>query len=230
VLALAPIQRGVASLYALQLGGLDPVVKVQRLTMATVVDPTNDTYWSTLGSTYAGMLSGGVSGPVTDAARSAYIQAQHLAPEDYRPWWSQGMMELNLKSPAAVTCLQQAERLYPTLAGIKGWLALALVYTKGDIAGAQAKAAEAQAITPSEPYSLVAQAFCALDGGQVGHARDLLIPIVKQGFTNKWAYYGLSVCYRAQGDTAMERTELVYSQRINPNIVKAMERLRALSH
>lgn len=230
MLAFVPLQRGIASLYALQLGGLDPVSKVERLTIATVVDPTNDTYWRLLGSTYADLLSGGVSGPVTDAARAAFVRAETLAPADYRPWWSQGMMELNLKSPVAVICLQRAEQLYPTLASIKGWLALALAYTKGDVAGAQAKAAEAQAITPGEPYSLVAQAFCALDAGQIAHARDLLIPIVKQGFVNKWAYYGLSVCYRAQSNTAMERTELVYSSRINPNIVKAMQRLRDLSH
>jgi hypothetical protein len=31
------------------------------------------------------------------------------------------------------------------------------------------------------------------------------------------------------GDTAMERTELVYSRRINPNLVEAMARLRDLS-
>jgi len=36
------------------------------------------------------------------------------------------MMELNLKNAEALTCLRQAERLYPTLAGIKGWLALAM--------------------------------------------------------------------------------------------------------
>jgi len=52
--------------------------------------------------------------------------------------------------------------------------------------------------------------------------------VVKQGFTNKWAYYGLSLCYRAVGDTAMERSELVYSSRINPNLVEAMARLRSL--
>ena len=44
------------------------------------------------------------------------------------------MMELNLKNAAALTCLKQAERLYPTLAGIKGWLALAMVYVGGDVA------------------------------------------------------------------------------------------------
>lgn len=230
VLALVPIQRGAASLVALQLGGLDPVAKVERLTMATVIDPTNDTYWSLLGGAYAGMLSGGVSGPVTDAARSAYVQAQRLVPDDYRPWWSQGMMELNLNSPAAVTCLQQAEALYPTLAGIKGWLALALVYVKGDVAGAGAKAAEAQKIQPGEPYSLVAQAFCALSEGDPTRARDLVLPVVKQSFSNKWAYYLLALVYHATDDTAMERTELIYSQRINPNLVEAMARLRALSH
>ncbi|MCE5193098.1 O-antigen ligase family protein [bacterium] len=230
VLALVPIQRGVASLYALQLGGLDATAKVERLTTATVVDPTNDTYWSLLGGTYAGMLSGGVTGPVTDAARSAYVQAQQLAPGDYRPWWSQGMMELNLKSPAAVTCLEQAERLYPTLASIKGWLALSYVYVAGDTAKAQAKAAEALSITPGDPYALVAQAFCALKDGDPVRARDLVIPIVKQSFSNKWAYYLLALSYRAAGDTTMERTELIYSRRINPNLVEAMARLRELSH
>src|SRR5450756_395415 len=127
LLALAPIQRGVASLYALRLGGLDTVTKAERLTDAVVRDPGNDMYWNLLGSTYAGALAGGVTGPATDAARSAFVQARTLVPEDYRPWWSQGMMELNLKNPEALTCLQQAERLYPTLAGIKGWLALAMV-------------------------------------------------------------------------------------------------------
>jgi hypothetical protein len=53
---------------------------------------------------------------------------------------------------------------------------------------------------------------------------------VKQGFTNKFAYFGLSLCYRAIGDPAMERAELVYSRRINPNLVEAMARLRDLSH
>ena len=228
LLVLAPIQRGVASLYALRLGGLDPVTKAERLTDAVVRDPGNDTYWGLLGGAYASMLSGGVTGPATDAARSAFVQARTLAPEDYRPWWSQGMMELNLKNPEALTCLRQAERLYPTLAGIKGWLALAMVYVGDDVPGAEAKAAEALAITQGEPYAITAQAFCALARGETALAKELLTIVVKQGFTNKWAYYGLSLCYRAVGDTAMERSELVYSRRINPNLVEAMARLRSL--
>jgi O-antigen ligase len=228
LLALAPIQRGVASLYALRLRGLETATKAERLTVATVIDPTNDTYWGLLGGTYAGMLSGGVTGPTTDAARTAFVRAQELAPADYRAWWSQGMMELNLKSPEALTCLRQAERLYPTLAAIKGWLALAMVYIGGDVAGAEAKTAEALAITKGEPYAVTAQAFCALARGETTWAKELLTGVVKQGFTNKWAYYGLSLCYRAVGDTAMERTELVYSRRINPNLVEAMARLRSL--
>jgi O-antigen ligase/Flp pilus assembly protein TadD len=229
VLAMAPIQRGVASLYALHLGGLETAAKAERLSVAVTLDPGNDMYWNLLGSTYARALAGGVTGPVTDAARSAFVQAQKLAPADYRAWWSQGMMELNLKSPAALTCLQEAERLYPTLAGIKGWLALAMVYVGADATGAEAKAAEALAITQGEPYAVTAQAFCALARGETAWAKELLTGIVKQGFTNTFAYYGLSLCYRAVGDTAMERTELVYSRRINPNLVEAMTRLRELS-
>jgi len=194
-----------------------------------VRDPGNDMYWNLLGSTYAGALAGGVTGPVTDAARSAFVQAHTLAPEDYRPWWSQGMLELNLKNPGALTCLQQAERLYPTLAGIKGWLALAMVYVGGDVPGAEAKAAEALAITKGEPYAVTTQAFCALARGETARAKELLTTVVKQGFTNTWAYFGLSLCYRAVGDTAMERSELIYSRRINPNLVEAMARLRVLS-
>jgi len=230
LLALVPIQRGVASLYALRLGGLDTATKAERLTDAVVLDPGNDMYWNLLGSTYAGALAGGVTGPATDAARSAFVQARTLTPEDYRPWWSQGMLELNLKSPAALTCLQQAERLYPTLAGIKGWLALAMVYVGDDVTGADAKAAEALAITKGEPYAVTAQAFCALARGETARAKELLTTVVKQGFTNKWAYYGLSLCYRAVGDTAMERTELIFSRRINPNLVEAMARLRSLEY
>ncbi len=229
LLALVPLQRGIASFYALQTGGLDATAKVERLTTATVIDPTNDTYWSLLGGTYAGMLSGGVTGPVTDAARSAYVQAQKLVPEDYRPWWSQGMLELNLKSPAAIACLERAEQLYPTLASIKGWLALSYVYVAGDTAKAEAKAAEALAITPGDPYAVTAQGFCALAHGETATAKELLTSVVKQGFTNKFAYFGLSLCYRAMGDTAMERSELEYSRRINPNLVEAMARLRELS-
>jgi tetratricopeptide (TPR) repeat protein len=229
LLALAPLQRGVASLYALDLGGLDPTTKAERLTDALVRDPGNDTYWNLLGSTYASTLAGGVTGPVTDAARSAFVQARTLAPEDYRPWWSQGMLELNLKSPAAVTCLQQAERLYPTLAAIKGWLALAMVYVQNDVPGAEAKAAEALAITPGEPYAITAQAFCDLARGETASATELLNTVAKQGFTNTFAYYGLSLCYRAVGNTTMERSELIYSRRINPNLVEAMARLRVLS-
>jgi O-antigen ligase len=229
LLALAPIQRGVASLYTLRLGGLETATKAERLTDALVLDPGNDMYWNLLGSTYASTLAGGVTGPVTDAARSAFVQAQKLAPADYRAWWSQGMMELNLKSAVALTCLKQAERLYPTLAAIKGWLALAMVYVGGDVAGAEAKAAEALAITKGDPYSVVAQAFCALARGETARTKELLTGIVKQGFTNKFAYYGLALCYRAMGDTAMERAELVYSRRINPNLVEAMARLRVLS-
>ncbi|RIE11655.1 O-antigen ligase domain-containing protein [Candidatus Cryosericum hinesii] len=229
LLALVPIQRGVASLYALRLGGLDPVTKAERLTDAVVRDPGNDMYWNLLGSTYASALAGGVTGPVTDAARSAFVQARTLTPEDYRPWWSQGMLELNLKSPTALTCLQQAERLYPTLAGIKGWLALAMVYVGDDVPGAEAKAAEALAITKGEPYAVTAQAFCALARGETARAKELLNGVARQGFTNTFAYYGLSLCYRAVGDTAMERSELVYSHRINPNLVEAMARLRILS-
>jgi Flp pilus assembly protein TadD len=230
VLALAPVQRGVASLYALRLGGLETATKAERLSIAVTLDPGNNMYWNLLGSTYARALAGGVTGPATDAARSAYVRAQKLVPADYRAWWSQGMMELNLKSPAALTCLQEAERLSPTLAGIKGWLALAMVYVGGDVAGAEAKAAEAVAITPGESYAVAAQAFCALARGETARAKELLTGIVKQGFTNTFAYYGLSLCYRAVGDTAMERTELVYSRRINPNLVEAMARLRELSH
>jgi O-antigen ligase/Flp pilus assembly protein TadD len=229
VLALVPIQRGAASLVALNMGDLDPALKARRLATATVLDPRNDTYWSMLGSTYAGMLSGGVTGPATDAARSAYLTARDLAPDDYRPWWSLGMLELNLRSPQAVTYLQQAEKLYPTLATIKGWLALADVYVDGDTAAAQAKAAEALAITPGEPYAVTAQAFCALSEGDPVKARNLLTPIVKASFSNKFAYFGLALCYRAEGNTAMERTELEYSRRINPNLVQAMQRLRELS-
>ena len=230
LLALAPIQRGVASLYALRLGGLETATKVERLTDATVLDPTNDMYWNLLGATYAGALSGGVTGPATDAARSAFVQAQKLVPADYRAWWSQGMMELNLKSPAALTCLREAERLYPTLASIKGWVALAMVYVSGDVTGAEAKAAQAVAITKGDPYAVVAQAFCALARGETARAKELLTDIVKQGFTNKFAYYGLSLCYRAVGNTTMERTELKLSSNINPNLVDAVTRLRELSH
>jgi len=230
LLALTPIQRGVASLYALRLGGLDPVTKVELLTDAVVRDPGNDMYWNLLGGAYVSMLSGGVTGPATDAARSAFVQARTLAPEDYRPWWSQGMMELNLKNAEALTCLQQAERLYPTLAGIKGWLALAMVYVGDDVQGAEAKAAEALAITQGEPYAITAQAFCALARGETALAKELLNGVARQGFTNTFAYYGLSLCYRAVGDTAMERSELVYSRRINPNLVEAMARLRSLGY
>jgi Flp pilus assembly protein TadD len=229
LLALMPIQRGVASLYALRLGGLETATQTERLMDALVLDPGNDMYWNLLGSTYASALAGGVTGPVTDAARSAFVQAQKLAPADYRAWWSQGMLELNLKSAVALTCLHEAERLYPTLAAIKGWLALAMVYVNGDVAGAEAKAAEALAITPGEPYAVVAQAFCALARGETALAKELLTTVVKQGFTNTFAYYGLSLCYRAVGDTAMERTELIFSRRINPNLVEAMARLRELS-
>ena len=229
VLALVPIQRGAASLAALNIGGLDPALKARRLATATVLDPHNDTYWSMLGSTYAGMLSGGVTGPATDAARSAYLAARDLAPGDYRPWWNLGMLELNLRSPQAVVYLRQAEKLYPTLATIKGWLALAEVYVNGDTAAGQAKAAEALAITPDEPYAVTAQAFCALSEGDPGRARDLLTPIVKASFSNRFAYFGLALCYRAEGNTVMERTELEYSRRINPNLVQAMQRLRELN-
>jgi len=55
-----------------------------------------------------------------------------------------------------------------------------------------------------------------------------LTTVVKQGFTNTFAYYGLSLCYRAVGNTTMERSELIYSRRINPNLVEAMARLRSL--
>jgi O-antigen ligase len=230
LLALTPIQRGVASLYALRLGGLDPVTKAERLTDAVVRDPGNDMYWNLLGGAYVSMLSGGVTGPATDAARSAFVQARTLAPEDYRPWWSQGMLELNLKNAEALTCLRQAERLYPTLAGIKGWLALAMVYVGDDGPGAEAKAAEALAITQGEPYAITAQAFCALAQGETAQAKELLNGVVRQGFTNTFAYYGLSLCYRAVGDTAMERSELIYSRRINPNLVEAMARLRSLGY
>jgi tetratricopeptide (TPR) repeat protein len=229
VLAMAPIQRGAASLYALRLGGLDGPVKAQRLTDAVARDPGNDMYWNMLGSTYARMLAGGVTGPATEAARSAFVRAQNLVPDDYRAWWSQGMMELNLKSPAALTCLRQAERLYPTLAGIKGWLALAMVYVEGNVAGAEAKAAEALAINVGDQYAAVAQAFCALARGETAGAKELLTTVAKQGFTNTFAYYGLSLCYRAMGDTEMERGQLTYSRRINPNLVEAMARLRELS-
>jgi O-antigen ligase len=229
LLALTPIQRGVASLYALRLGGLDPVTKAERLTDAVVRDPGNNMYWNLLGGAYVSMLSGGVTGPATDAARSAFVQARTLAPEDYRPWWSQGMLELNLKSAEALTCLRQAERLYPTLAAIKGWLALAMVYVGDDVQGAEAKAAEALAITQGEPYAITAQAFCALARGETARAKELLNGVARQGFTNTFAYYGLSLCYRAVGDTAMERSELIYSRRINPNLVEAMARLRVLS-
>jgi O-antigen ligase/tetratricopeptide (TPR) repeat protein len=228
VLALAPIQRGVASLYALRLGQLDPGVKARQLATATALDPGNDMYWGLLGGTRATMLKGGVTGPATEAARSAFVRAQELAPADYRAWWSQGMMELNLKSPTALTCLRQAERLYPTLAGIKGWLALARVYVDGNVPGAEAKAAEALAISAGDPYAVVAQAFCALARGETARAKDLLTAVAKQGFTNKWAYFGLSLCYRAMGDTEMERSQLTYSSRINPNLVEALARLRFL--
>lgn len=229
LLALTPIQRGVASLYGLRLGGLETATKAERLTDALVLDPGNDMYWNLLGSTYASTLAGGVTGPATEAARSAFVQAQDLAPSDYRAWWSQGMLELNLKSPAAITCLQEAERLYPTLPSLKGWLALAMVYVGDDVAGAEAKAAEALAITKGDPYAVVAQAFCALARGETAQAKELLTTVVKQGFTNTFAYFGLSLCYRAVGDTAMERSELVYSSRINRNLVEAMARLRELS-
>ncbi len=212
-------------MYALRLGGLDTATKTQRLTDALVLDPGNDMYWNLLGATYASALAGGVTGPVTDAARSAFTRAQKLAPADYRAWWSQGMMELNLKSPAALTCLQEAERY--THLGPKGWVGWLWCIRRGR-GGAEAKAAEAVAIAPGEPYAVVAQAFCALTRGETARAKDLLTGIVKQGFTNKFAYYGLSLCYRAVGDTAMERTELIYSQRINPNLVEAMARLRSL--
>jgi O-antigen ligase/tetratricopeptide (TPR) repeat protein len=228
LLALVPIQRGVASLYALRLGELEPSIKARQLATATALDPGNDMYWNLLGGTYARALAGGVTGPVTDAARSAFVRAQTLAPADYRAWWSQGMMELNIKSPVAATCLKEAERLYPTLAAIKGWLALALIYTTGDIAGAEAKAAEALAIAKGESNAIVAQAFCSLTRGEVVRAKELLTGVVEQGFTNTFAYYGLSLCYRAVGDTEMERSQLTYSKRINPNLLKAMERLRSL--
>jgi O-antigen ligase/Flp pilus assembly protein TadD len=230
LLVLVPLQRGVASLYALQTGGLDTVTKIERLTDATVRDPGNDMYWDLLGSAYAQSLSGGVTSPVTDAARSAYLQARDLAPADYRPWWNLGMLEINLKSPQAVTYLEQTEKLYPTLAAIKGWLALSYVYVSGDAAKAEAKAAEAVAITPGDPYAVTAQGLCALARGETATAKELLTTVVKQGFTNKFAYFGLSLCYRAIGDPAMERAELVYSRRINPNLVEAMARLRDLSH
>src|SRR5664280_124838 len=42
LLALVPIQRGVASLYALRLGGLETATKVERLTDAVVRDPALD--------------------------------------------------------------------------------------------------------------------------------------------------------------------------------------------
>jgi O-antigen ligase len=229
LLALTPVQRGVASLYALRLGELDGPAKVRRLTDAVARDPGNDMYWGLLGGSYARMLTGGVTGPATDAARSAFIQAQVLAPADYRAWWSQGMMELNLKSPTALTCLRQAERLYPTLAGIKGWLALAMVYVDGNVPGAEAKAAEALAISAGDPYAVVAQAFCALVRGETTRGKELLTAVAKQGFTNTFAYYGLSLCYRAVGDIEMERSQLTYSRRINPNLVEAMVRLRELS-
>lgn len=228
LLALVPVQRGVASLYALHLGSLDDAAKVQHLTSAVVLDPGNDTYWNLLGSTYAHMLAGGVTGPVTEAARFAFHQAQVLAPGDYRPWWSQGMMELNLKSPAALTCLQEAERLYPTLAAIKGWLAQAMVYVEDDVTGAEAKAAEATAIAPGEPYAVTAQAFCALARGKTTQARELLTTVTREGSAGTFACYGLSLCYRAVGDTVMERSELLSSRRINPNLVEAMARLREL--
>lgn len=139
------------------------------------------------------------------------------------------MLELNLRSPQAVTYLKQAEKLYPTLATIKGWLALAYVYVSGDTAAAQAKAAEALAITPGEPYAVTAQAFCALSEGDPVKARGLLTPIVKASFSNRFAYFGLALCYRAEGNAAMERTELGYSRIINPNLVEAMQRLRELN-
>ena len=229
LLALAPIQRGAASFYALQLGGLDAATKAERLTDAVIRDPGNDMYWNLLGSTYAHALAGGVTGPATDAARSAYLQARALAPADYRSWWNLGMLEINLKSPQAVTSLAQAEKLYPTLASIKGWLALAMVYVGGDTAGAEAKAAQALAITPGDSYAVTAQAFCALARGETAQAQQLLTGVAKQGFINTFAYYGLSLCYRAVGNTAMERSELVFSRRINPNLVEAMTRLRELS-
>jgi len=145
------------------------------------------------------MLSGGVTGPATDAARSAYLTARDLAPDDYRPWWSLGMLELNLRSPQAVTYLKQAEKLYPTLATIKGWLALAYVYVSGDTAAAQATAAEALAITPGEPYAVTAQAFCALSEGNPVKARGLLTPIVKASFSNRFAYFGLASAIGRRG-------------------------------
>jgi hypothetical protein len=102
------------------------------------------------------------------------------------------------------------------------------VYVEGDLAGAEAKAAEALAINNGEPYAVVAKAFCSLARGETVWAKELLTTVAKQGFTNTFAYYGLSLCYRAAGDTEMERGQLVFSRRINPNLVEAMSRLRSL--
>jgi hypothetical protein len=104
-----------------------------------------------------------------------------------------------------------------------------MVYVGGDVAGAEAKAAEALAITQGEPYAVTAQAFCALARGETARAKVLLTGVASQGFTNTFAYYGLSLCYRATGDSAMERSELIYSRCINPNLVEAMARLRVLA-
>ncbi len=230
LLAMAPLQRGVASLYGLALGDLDQTARIERLTDATARDPGNDTYWDLLGSARVRSLAGGMSGPVTDAARTAFRQASILSPADYRPMWNLGMLEMNLKAPDAVTYLEQTERLYPTLADIKGWLALSYIYVAGDASKAEAKAAEALAITKDDPYAIVAQGFCALARGDNARAKALFVSVAKQGFSNKFVYFGLSRYYRAVGKTDMERTELQYSQRINPNLVEAETRLHALSH
>lgn len=230
-LAVLPLaQRGIGSIYATEAEGRSVTEQVTMYSIATVWDPGNDIYWNSLGSDQSALLRGGVSGTVTAAARTALRTAITLAPGDYRPWWNLGMLEINLKDPDAVTCLEKAEQLYPTLAGIKGWLALAYIYAGGESAKAQAMATQTFVLAPQQAYALAAQGFCALKQGDPQRAMQLFTSAIRYDGANRFAFFGLSLCYRAAGNTAAERAQLQLSQDVNPNLVEAMARLRALMH
>ncbi len=226
LVALLPLtQRGIGSLYA---DAADRTDTAKQLSIATTWDPGNDVYWNELGNAQTALLKGGVTGPATAAARAAFRRACVLAPDDYRAWWNLGMLELSLKDPDAVTCLERAEQLYPTLAEIKGWAAVARIYVNGDTAGAEAIAAKAFALAPGQAYAVTAQGFCALKQKDYRRALTLFSSATTRDASNRFAYFGLSLYYRATHDPQMERTELLTSRNVNPNLVEAMKRLREL--
>ena len=201
--------KSIASVYALR-GDTSKTIsnKIEYYRRAKMLDPKNPIYPYYLAETLGKEIKEKYNKNTIEPVIDNYKDAMELDPNDYRFPLFVGITYLYMKDTNSIIYLKKAENLYPTAPFIKSWLAIAYIYTEGDVKSANIYIDKAFEIDTDDINAYVAKGFCALKEKEYEKAYTYFTYAIREKMSNSFAHLGLARYYRIKGDRENELKEL----------------------